>query len=287
VSDSVWQLLAEAIGTSAEVRPVAGGCINHSAILLLPSGRPVFAKTNSADKLPMFEAEAIGLKALEGSGVRVPEVLDCGVVGDYAYLILERIVMVRGTPRHHHRLGEKLAKLHRREPHDARFGFQRDNFIGATPQQNPWTDDWATFFAEHRIGYQLGLAAKRGDGFAHGDQLVARIPDLLAGHRPKPSLLHGDLWNGNVAFTLKGTPVIYDPACYYGDRETDIAFSEMFGGFEPEFYSGYRSVYPLDGGYEKRRDLYQLYHVLNHFNLFGHSYGEQAEVMIRKLLVGF
>ena len=236
----------------------------------------------------MFEAEGIALMALAATAtLRGPEVIRFGVVGDYSFLVLEHLPLGRGTPEQFHTLGEKLAALHRASSEDGRFGFTLDNYIGATPQANPWNGSWADFFAESRIRPQLEFAARGGHAFAHGDQLLARIPVLLSGHQPRASLLHGDLWGGNVGFTPAGAPVIYDPASYYGDRETDLAFSEFFGGFEPEFYSGYRSAYPLDEGYEQRRELYNLYHVLNHFNLFGHSYGEQAEAMIRKLLVGF
>ena len=290
MSDSVWQLLADVIGTVGDPVPVAGGCINHCATLTLSGSlRRVFAKTNSVEKELMFEVEARALVDLAATkAIRVPEVIRCGVVGEHAYLLLEHIPLGHGTPRQHHVLGEKLAALHQTTSPDGRFGWGRDNVIGETPQPNPWTDDWATFFAEHRIGFQLELAAsKDAQRFAHGEQLVKRIPDLLRGHQPKPSLLHGDLWSGNVGFTPTGSPVIYDPASYYGDRECDIAFTEMFGGRGSDFYSGYRSVYPLDPGYENRRELYNLYHVLNHYNLFGHSYGEQAQAMIRKLLVGF
>ena len=282
---SVWQLLGEVIGTTGAPEPVAGGCINHSAILTLPgSGHRVFAKTNRAEKLPMFKAEAFSLHRLQAAReLLVPEAITSGTVGDYSYLILGYLPLGRGTPRQHHVLGEQLARLHRHESPDGRFGWEHDNVIGATDQPNAWSERWADFFSA-RIAFQLDLAGGR---FEFGDKLVARIPDLLAGHEPRPSLLHGDLWGGNVGFTPLGTPVIFDPASYYGDRETDLAFSEMFGGFEPEFYSGYRSVYPLADGYEQRRDLYNLYHVLNHYNLFGRSYGDQAEGMIRKLLVGF
>lgn len=287
---TVWQLLADEIGTEGEPLRVAGGCINHCAVLKRRgSQQTIFAKTNAVEKLQMFVTEAESLSVLAATNtVCVPEVISCGVVGEFAYLILEHLPIGRGKPRQHHVLGEKLAALHRATSDDGRFGWAYDNVIGETPQPNRWNADWATFFAENRIGFQLELAARDGGrAFAHGDKLVARIPELLAGHDPQPSLLHGDLWSGNAGFTPIGTPVLYDPASYYGDREVDLAFSEMFGGFEPEFYSGYRALYPLDDGYESRRELYNLYHVLNHHNLFGGHYGDQAEAMIRRLLVGF
>jgi fructosamine-3-kinase len=293
VSNSVWQLLAEEVGAIGDPVPVAGGCINHCAVLTLPDpDRKVFAKTNAAKKLAMFEAEAEALIYLASTEtVRVPEVISWGLAGEFAYLLLEHLPITgRGHPRQFRVLGEQLASLHRTTPKDGSFGWKRANFIGASPQENPPTTDWVTFFAENRIGFQLELAARSEHAshhFEHGDKLLAHIPDLLAGHQPKPSLLHGDLWSGNVGFTPVGTPIVFDPASYYGDRETDIAFSEMFGGFDAAFYAGYRDTFPLEPGYENRRELYNLYHVLNHYNLFGHSYGEQAEAMIRKLLVGF
>ncbi len=286
---TVWQLLADEIEAYGEPQLVAGGCINHCAILTVSgTGERVFAKTNSADKEEMFKAEAFSLMILAKTNtIRVPGVYRVGVVGEFSYLILEYIPMRSGSLRQFHVLGEKLAALHLQTTEDGPFGWRTDNFIGKTPQPNPSTPDWATFFGEHRIGYQLELARGRGKVFEHADRLLETIPKLLAGHEPKRSTLHGDLWSGNAGFCCDGHPLVFDPACYCGDRETDIAFTEMFGGFEPEFYSGYRSVFPLEDGYEQRRELYNLYHVLNHYKLFGGSYGEQAGAIIRKLLVGF
>jgi fructosamine-3-kinase len=155
-------------------------------------------------------------------------------------------------------MGRMLAKLHRAT--GSRFGWHRDNYIGLSPQQNGWCDEWAEFFWERRIRPQAdraGLQVKRGR--------------LLENHKPQPSLLHGDLWSGNAGFTAQG-PVIFDPAVYYGDREADLAMTELFGGFPAEFYEAYDREWPLDAGYERRKHLYNLYHLLNHLNLFGGGY---------------
>ena len=166
-------------------------------------------------------------------------------------------------------MGRMLAKLHRVT--GPRFGWHRDNWIGLSPQQNGWCDDWAEFFWERRIRPQAeraGLQVSRGG--------------LLENHKPQPSLLHGDLWSGNAGFTAEG-PVIFDPAVYYGDREADLAMTELFGGFPREFYDAYRKEWPVDDGYEKRKPLYNLYHLLNHLNLFGGGYLGQVKETLRLL----
>lgn len=164
------------------------------------------------------------------------------------------------------------------------FGWDINNTIGSTVQINNWTANWAEFWAEHRIGYQLKLARRRGGNFPQEERLLKVIPELLAGYEPQPSLVHGDLWGGNAGVTSAGEPVIFDPATYLGDREVDLAMTELFGGFPAQFYRGYNQVWPLDSGYEKRKTFYNLYHILNHFNLFGGSYESQANQMINRIL---
>lgn len=263
--------------------PVGGGCINE-ALVLGAAGRRCFVKLNRADRLQMFEAEAAGLEALAATGtLRVPRPLAVGTVADRAFLAMEYLDLGgRADPA---RLGEGLAALHR---HTAgRFGFDRDNTIGATPQPNPWTADWIKFWREQRLGHQLRLAARRGLGrraLDLGERLAADLDRFFAGYTPAPSLLHGDLWGGNADATRSGEPVIYDPACYYGDREADLAMTELFGGFGPRFHDAYDAVWPRDPGYGVRRDLYNLYHVLNHYNLFGGGYASQAESMMARLV---
>ncbi|HBK66181.1 MAG TPA: hypothetical protein DD000_22500, partial [Cyanobacteria bacterium UBA11166] len=164
-----------------------------------------------------------------------------------------------------------------------KFGWHRNNTIGSTPQINTWTDNWVEFFIKHRLEYQFQLARGRGGDFPEQNKLLAVVPELL-NHQPKASLVHGDLWGGNAAITKLGEPVILDPATYVGDREVDIAMTELFGGFSGAFYRGYNEVLALDKGYQERKTLYNLYHILNHFNLFGGGYESQANRMIREIL---
>jgi protein-ribulosamine 3-kinase len=235
-----------------------------------------FVKTGSAARADAFAAEAEGLHALKLAGLRVPEVVSQGVDGERAFLVLEYLeLQPKGD---FAALGAMLAAAHRHA--GPRFGWHRDNYIGATPQHNGWYDDWGTFWRERRLRPQLALARK--NGFDIED---LPLEDLLKGHQPAPSLLHGDLWRGNAGF-VAGDPVVFDPAVYYGDREADLAMTELFGGFPREFYSAYHDAFPLPREYEARKHLYNLYHLLNHLNLFGGGYLAQVKQTLR-LLLGF
>ena len=268
---------------SRDRRSVSGGCINQG-YRISDGDRAFFVKLNRADQVAMFEAEAIGLRQImETQAVRVPKPVCVGIAERSAYIVLEWLDLGRGSSQAWADLGRNLAKLHQYQKSTA-FGWERDNTIGATPQINTWTLDWAEFFTHHRIGYQLELAHQNGGRFRNGSRLLERIPDLLANHTPKPSIVHGDLWSGNAAVTQSGEPVIFDPATYWGDREVDLAMTELFGGFPAEFYRGYRGIYPTDLGYEQRKPLYNLYHILNHFNLFGGGYESQATRTIEQLI---
>jgi fructosamine-3-kinase len=263
--------------------PLSGGCI-HDAWCIEGSGQRYFVKINRAECAGMFAAETSGLAALAASRtLRVPQPVCHGANHEASWLALEYIDLARkGSMR---ALGEQLAALHRVT--GAHFGWPDFNYIGAIPQINTPADDWCAFWRHHRLEYQLQLAATNGYGGRLqllGGQLLERLPDLLAGHWPQPSLLHGDLWSGNAAFGASSEPVIFDPAAYYGDREADIAMTELFGGFSADFYAAYDEAYPLEPGYAQRKVLYNLYHVLNHLNLFGGSYLAQAENMIKELL---
>jgi fructosamine-3-kinase len=264
-------------------RSVSGGCINQG--YAVSNGQQTyFVKLNQANQITMFEAEAIGLKQMwDTQTIRVPKPICWGVVADSAYLVLEWLELGRGNSQSWYLMGQRLAAMHQVTSPQG-FGWERQNTIGSTPQINPWTSDWTSFFVEHRINYQLRLARRQGGHFPKQDQLLDAIPQILANHHPKPSLVHGDLWSGNAAVTQVGEPVILDPATYFGDREVDIAMSELFGSFPAEFYRGYNEVYPLDAGYKRRKILYNLYHILNHFNLFGGSYQSQANRMIEQLI---
>ncbi len=283
--DAIVDVLREAVGHDLQVRdrhPVGGGCINAAWILETGAGA-FFVKLNDAGNAAMFAAEAAGLAALAATGaVRVPRPLCHGRAGDRAYLVLERLELRGGDRVSAARLGRELAALHAH--HADAFGWTRDNTIGSTPQPNGWLDDWVRFWRERRLGYQLDLAARHGHRLRGGERLLERLDALLAGHVPAPSLLHGDLWGGNWAALTDGTPVLFDPAVYHGDREADLAMTELFGGFDPAFYAAYREAAPLADGYAVRRDLYNLYHVLNHVNLFGGSYAGQAQRLIDRLL---
>jgi len=286
----VWleieQSLSATLGNSVRLkapRGVSGGSINQ-AFHVDSSEGPFFVKLNSADGLDMFTAEAEGLEELRQAEVlRIPRPLSWGVAGHRAFLVLEHLEL--GGSGSAAALGEGLAAQHRVTADQ--FGWYRDNTIGSTPQCNRHSSDWLAFWSRHRLGYQLQLAADRGAGqplHKRGERLLEVLPALMDGREPEASLLHGDLWSGNYAFTRAGEPSIFDPAVYYGDRETDLAMSELFGGFSREFYAAYQHAWPLDAGYATRKKLYNLYHILNHFNLFGGGYLSQAQGIIDTLL---
>ena len=290
MGDSLFQEIAQAIGAATgqpyNVRTQTsegGGCINQSLTLSGTDGRRFFVKLNSRDKADMFAAETEGLEELARAGaIRVPLPITQGVNGQSAWLVLEHLDL--GGHGDGCVLGRSLAALHRVSRN--RFGWYRDNTIGATHQPNTQEADWIRFYKEHRLGHQISLA--RGNGASRRlqqgvERIMDRLVEFFPGYTPIPSLLHGDLWGGNYAYA-QGEPVLFDPAVYYGDREADLAMTELFGGFPSDFYAAYREAWPLDPGYGVRRTLYNLYHVINHFNLFGGGYGSQAEQMTARLL---
>jgi len=288
---TLWESVAAAIAEATQRpfrlhghTPVSGGDINRSERLEGADGSRYFLKLNDARHAAMFAAEAAGLNAIAATQtVRVPRVLAHGVAQGYSYLVLEHLDLhARGNAR---QLGAQLAALHRCTAE--RHGFAQDNFIGTTAQPNDWSSNWIDFWRKKRLGFQLRLAARNGYHGALqqlGAKLMDALPAFFAGYTPQPSLLHGDLWGGNHGYLGDGTPVIFDPAAYYGDRECDLAMSELFGGYGPDFYAGYHAAWPLDKGYAERRELYNLYHILNHANLFGGGYARQAEGMMQRLL---
>ena len=262
--------LKQSLGISSEKR-TAGGCI-HDCYRVSIAGATRFLKTNSEEYEDAFAAEADGLAALRLAGMRAPEAFSNGIVKGQAYLVMEYLEL--GGRKDFAALGRMLAAAHRKP--GPRFGWRRNNYIGATPQQNGWSDDWSGFWMERRLRPQVELALRNG--------FKINLPPIsaLKGHEPKPSLLHGDLWSGNAGFTADG-PVVFDPAVYYGDREADLAMTELFGGFPREFYEAYDEVWPLEEGYERRKPMYNLYHLLNHLNLFGGGYLGQVESTLRML----
>jgi fructosamine-3-kinase len=287
-----WSRIAADIGAAAglevsadSVRPVTGGCINSAWRLACADGH-LFVKTNTSSALEMFEAEHDGLEELlAADALRVPRPLATGVTGGCAWIAMEWIETGRsrhGTARD---LGLGLASQHRCLAE--KFGWARDNTIGSTPQVNGWFSEWVEFYSQRRIRYQLDLAARNsfpGRLLEAGERLLQCVGDFFSDYRPEPSLLHGDLWGGNWAADAEGRPFLFDPAVYYGDREADLAMTELFGGFDAEFYAAYRDAWPLDAGYRTRRDLYNLYHVLNHLNLFGSGYLGQSEALLGRLI---
>jgi protein-ribulosamine 3-kinase len=286
----LWEEIAETISQYSgepfvvcERHALGGGCIN-SAWRIGDGKRDFFVKSNSADRLAMFEAELAGLQELAAAGaVRVPQPLATGSAGSEAFIVMEALALESGGSQV--RLGRELAALHHHT--GERFGWYRDNTIGSTPQSNRQHHEWPTFWREQRLGPQLRLAAQHGASGAllqRGEELFELFPRLFDGYTPPPSLLHGDLWSGNYAFARTGEPTIFDPAVYYGDREAELAMTELFGGFGAEFYDAYQEAWPLDLGYPVRKNLYNLYHLLNHFNMFGGGYGAQAEALMQRLL---
>ncbi|MGZ8236609.1 MAG: fructosamine kinase family protein [Methylobacter sp.] len=287
-----WQTIVQQIESATrqpfrltKAQPLSGGDIN-AAYRLQAENVSFFVKLNTPDRLAMFEAEAAGLQALiQTQAIRVPKFIACGQTPDHAFLVLEYIELHRLNSRSEQLLGQQLAQLHLQK--QAYFGWHSDNTIGSTVQVNGHYHDWIPFWQQQRLGHQLTLAAAKGySGRLQtlGDKLCSNLNPFFSGYQPQPALLHGDLWGGNVAADEQGNPVIYDPACYFGDRETDLAMTELFGGFSPAFYQAYQDAYPLAPGYARRKTLYNLYHILNHLNLFGRSYLHQAENMLDKLL---
>ena len=265
-------------------RPVGGGDIS-SAWRVRSDKQPVFLKTGPAESCDMFLAEAEGLRELDQAGaIRVPKVLGCVSSGNESMLALEWIDFEIAGSETEAKLGKQLAKQHR--ICQDRFGWSRNNTIGATPQPNAWSDDWVKFYGEQRLAHQLDLAAKKG---FHGElqidgrTLLDNLGYFYSEYWPEPSLLHGDLWGGNWA-AAGGEPVVFDPAVYYGDRESDIAMTRLFGGFGESFYEAYEEAWPMAPGHKERVRLYQLYHMLNHLNLFGSGYLGRAQELIRSLL---
>ena len=265
---------------------VSGGCIANSCKLQLSSGREFFLKQSSGGSSSSFASEARGLEELRKSGVvLVPEVVDKGP----DFLLLEWIeVGKNSTDSSMEELGRQLAELH--SFRGDKFGFVEDNYLGDSPQSNlsstAGKDNWAIFFAGNRLHFQAELAEKKGYATPEIrgllDVLIEKIPDLLSGTEEKPSLLHGDLWCGNYLIDVDGRPWLIDPAVYYGHREADLAMTSLFGGFTKTFYSAYESALPLVPGYPEREPLYQLYHLMNHLNLFGTGYYGQVLSILKR-----
>lgn len=286
-----WQSLGASLarqlqlsGGDIQAVPVHGGDINQ-AFRLECGVHKYFVKVNRADLLPMFVAEKTGLDAIRSSqAIRVPEVFLTGHQDNYAYIVMEYIEL--GGRADVGLFATAVAAMHC--CFQDQFGFECDNTIGSTPQHNTFNTDWIDFWRQHRLGFQLELAQQNGFDAGlidAGNRLAENLGKFFKTYHPRPSLLHGDLWSGNQGADLDGNPVIYDPACYYGDHEADLAMMELFGHPGEHFFSRYSEHFPIDSDYAERRELYNLYHVLNHANLFGGGYAAQAQRTIERLLV--
>ena len=285
-TDSLDAAITALFGDSVRAagrRPVYGGDINRSYLLSLSDGSTLFMKCNTARNLPFFTAEAQGLAALRETGaIGVPEVLALGTdqAQEISFLLMEYLESAPRVNEYWEVFGRELAALHRADCSKSAsadgglpFGFAADNYIGASPQRNTPTADWLTFFRDRRLLPQIKTAEKYFDPEAR--RQCERLLDRLDSRLPEPdfpSLIHGDLWSGNAISGPDGKVWIIDPAAYVGHFEAELAMTELFGRFPAAFYQAYREVNPIDSGYRDRRDLYNLYHLLNHLNLFGGSY---------------
>lgn len=266
-------------GVVTSARPVGGGCINNGSQLRTSSGQTFFLKTNHSAPADMFAREAEGLEALRvEEGPRVPQPYLFGP----DFLLLEDLAPAGRQAGYWSVFGQKLAALHSHV--NASFGFAHDNYIGSTPQPNPWTEDGFTFFGEHRLLFQARLARENGllgkNEMKAVEGLVARLAELVPAQ--PASLIHGDLWSGNALADAEGRPALIDPAAHYGWAEAELAMTTLFGAFPGTFYAAYQEVCPLDPGFESRYPIYNLYHLLNHLNLFGTGYLGQVQSILRR-----
>ncbi|WP_087022715.1 fructosamine kinase family protein [Thaumasiovibrio subtropicus] len=278
----MWQAVAQQISDvtgfpfSIKEKETLSGELNDCYCVGDGATARYFVKLNVKAHLSHFEAEAEALKQIKQThSIITPNVIHVGTCKECAFIVLDYLPMRSLEPESAFYLGQQLAHMHQWGD-QADFGFDSDNYIGTTIQPNSWQRKWCRFFSEQRIGWQLQLAKEKGYDFGDINMITENVHQRLCHHQPKPSLLHGDLWIGNCALSVDG-PVIFDPASYWGDRECDIAMTELFSGFPEAFLNGYNSVWPLDKDYEERRDLYNLYHLLNHLNLFGEEYLGQVQ----------
>ncbi|XP_065021243.1 protein-ribulosamine 3-kinase, chloroplastic-like isoform X1 [Musa acuminata AAA Group] len=277
-----WILTEGKATQITRISPIGGGCINHASRYDTDSGS-FFVKTNRRIGPSMFEAESLGLSAMYATqSIRVPMPYKVGPLPTGGSFIIMEFIEFGPSRGSQSVLGRKLAEMHQAGKSSKGFGFDIDNTIGSTPQINSWSSDWIDFFSEHRLGYQLKLALDQyGDSaiYEKGQRLMKNLQPLFEGVVIEPCLLHGDLWSGNISSDKNGDPVILDPACYYGHTEAEFGMS-WCAGFGGAFYSSYFEVMPKQPGFEKRRDLYMLYHYLNHYNLFGSGYRSSAMSII-------
>ncbi|ELY5853882.1 fructosamine kinase family protein [Cronobacter malonaticus] len=281
---AITRLLNEQLGAGeiSQRTELPGGEI-HAAWRIDWAGRAIFVKCDDSTLLPCFTAEADQLNLLARSKtVTVPEVLGVGSDREYSFLLLEYLPPKPLDAHNAFLLGQQLARLHQWSE-QPQYGLDYDNHLSTTPQPNAWQRRWASFFAEQRIGWQLELAAEKGMEFGDIDRIVDAVHQQLISHQPAPSLLHGDLWSGNCALGPVG-PYIFDPACYWGDRECDLAMLPLHPEQPPQIYDGYQSVLPLPTGFLERQPLYQLYTLLNRATLFGGQHLVTAQQALTRVL---
>jgi fructosamine-3-kinase len=292
--DALTQAASNALGRVVTLAPAqgggasGGGGASTSVVLDTATGTRYFVKS-AMGEFNMLKAEYLGVKEMsETQTIRVPTPIAFGeyAPGRRAFVIFEYLEFTGGGSQYE--LGRNLARMHRCTEKNGKFGFHVDNTIGATPQPNlPWMDDWPAFWDERRLGHMLRLTDNAGGMSQQTIQALRQKTRELLSHKPAPSLLHGDLWGGNKGFVRdngQSAPCIFDPATYYGDREADVAMTYLFGGFTSDFYKGYEDEWKLPDGHEKRRTIYNLYHILNHDVLFGGGYIRQARGMIESIL---
>ncbi|KAF9601316.1 hypothetical protein IFM89_018744 [Coptis chinensis] len=277
-----WILTEGKATQITRISPIGGGCINLASRYDTDAAS-FFVKRNRSIGPSMFEGEALGLGAMfETKSIRVPRPFKVGPLPTGGSYIIMEFIEFGSSRGEQSVLGRNLAEMHKAAKSTKGFGFDVNNTIGSTPQINTWTTDWIEFFAEHRLGYQLKLAREQyGDStiYEKGQRLMKNLGALFVNVVIEPCLLHGDLWSGNISSDKNGDPVILDPACYYGHNEAEFGMS-WCAGFGGSFYNSYFEVMPKQPGFEKRRDLYMLYHYLNHYNLFGSGYRSSAMSII-------
>lgn len=286
IPDSVQQQLQQSLDQEIDsAQSVSGGSINRAAKIRLADGQTCFLKWNTTADPNMFTVEEKGLQLLNSANttLRVPDVFVTGETDNgTGFLLQEFISEGRSAPNSAEEFGQALAALH--QHHEDQYGLDHDNYIGRLPQSNTWHKSWIDFFVEERMQPQLQMATdsgKLGSGtVSHFESMYKQLANIFP--EEPPSLLHGDLWGGNYFFDESGVATIYDPAVYYGHREIELAFTHLFGGFPGSFYSAYEESYPLKSGFSKRKDIYNLYPLLVHTNLFGGSYARQVKGIVKR-----
>ncbi len=291
-NDTFWQEINAGISAAKKYNfepvrcfPLSSG-ITGETFRLQTKSESIFLKLIDINRSPILYSEAEGLKAISNTNtLKTPRIFAKGESADFAWLALEFISLRSPNTSCAIEMGESLAAMHQNQ--NDFHGWHSNNWIGANKQRNSFSNDWPNFFKEFRLLPQLNQALDNNldtSVFDSGQLLLEEISKLFTNYYPAPSLLHGDLWTGNWASDPEGNPIVFDPACYYGDRETDIAMTELFAGFRQDFYDAYNSANPIDKGYVERKSVYNLYHILNHFNIFGASYEQQASDLIQKSL---